>query len=55
MLEGGGGREEWSTGHVDGRPAIHLLQTDLAKSVETPLSPYISPSYGRRLNNTLYL
>jgi hypothetical protein len=28
---------------VDGWPALHLLQTDLAKSVETPLCPYISP------------
>jgi hypothetical protein len=26
-----------------GRPAISLLQTDLAKSVETPLFPYMSP------------
>jgi hypothetical protein len=42
-LQGGGGREEWPPGHVDGRSAIHLLQTDLAKSVETPLDPYISP------------
>jgi hypothetical protein len=29
--------------HVDGRLAVHLLQADLAKSVETPLCPYISP------------
>jgi hypothetical protein len=42
-LEGSGGWEEWSVGHVDGRPAVHLLQTDLAKSVETPLCPYMSP------------
>jgi hypothetical protein len=42
-LEGGGGREEWPAGHVDGQPTIHLPQTDLAKSVETPLCPYISP------------
>jgi hypothetical protein len=42
-LEGGGGREEWPVGHMDGRPIVHLLQTDLAKSVETPLCPYMSP------------
>jgi hypothetical protein len=30
-------------GHVDSRPAVHFLQTDLAKSVETLLCPYISP------------
>jgi hypothetical protein len=42
-LEGGRGREEWLAGHVDGRSTVHLLQTDLAKSVETPLYPYISP------------
>jgi hypothetical protein len=42
-LEGGGGQEEWLADHVDGRPAIHLLQIDLAKSVGTPLFPYISP------------
>jgi hypothetical protein len=41
--KGGGDCEEWSTGHVDGRPALHLLQTDPAKSVGTPLYPYISP------------
>jgi hypothetical protein len=43
LLEDGGGRKEWTVGHVDGQPAIHLLQADLAKSVETPLYPYTSP------------
>jgi hypothetical protein len=28
---------------MDGGLAVHLLQTDLAKSMETPLYPYISP------------
>jgi hypothetical protein len=28
-LEGGGGREEWSAGHVDGWPVVHLLQPNL--------------------------
>jgi hypothetical protein len=42
-LEGGGGLEEWPADHVDCRSAVHLLQTNLAKSVETPLCPYISP------------
>jgi hypothetical protein len=42
-LEGGGGQEESSAGQVDGRSAVHLLQTNLAKLVETPLCLYISP------------
>jgi hypothetical protein len=37
----GGDRVEWSAGHVDGRPAIHQLQTDSIKSVEAPLDLYI--------------
>jgi hypothetical protein len=37
----GGNWEEWSAGHVDGRSAIHHLQTDSIKSVEAPLYPYI--------------
>jgi hypothetical protein len=41
-LEGGGTREECSASHVVGRPAVHLLQTNLARSVETRLCPYIS-------------
>jgi hypothetical protein len=45
-LEGGGCREEWPAGHVDSRSVAHLLQTDVARSVETPLCPYISPSMG---------
>jgi hypothetical protein len=28
-----------------GQPTIHLLQTDHAKSVETPLGPYISKGF----------
>jgi hypothetical protein len=35
--------ESWRGGREVGRLTIHLLQTDLAKSVETPLCPYISP------------
>jgi hypothetical protein len=27
-----------------GRPAVHLLETDLARLVEAPLYPYISPA-----------
>jgi hypothetical protein len=52
-LEGSGGREEWPVGHVYGRPAVHLLQTDLAKLVETPLYPYISPPWLRTQQHTL--
>jgi hypothetical protein len=37
----GGNREEWLDDHVDGRPAIHHLQTDSIKSVEAPLDHYI--------------
>jgi hypothetical protein len=33
--------EEWSVGHMDGRPVVHHLQTDSIKSVEAPLYPYI--------------
>jgi hypothetical protein len=33
--------EEYPTGHVDGRPTVHHLQTDSIKSVEAPLNLYI--------------
>jgi hypothetical protein len=33
--------EECLAGHVDGRPAVHQLQTDSIKSVEAPLDLYI--------------
>jgi hypothetical protein len=33
--------EEWPAGHVDGRSAVHQLQTDSIKSVEAPLDLYI--------------
>jgi hypothetical protein len=33
--------EEWLAGHMDGRTAIHHLQTNLIKLVEAPLYPYI--------------
>jgi hypothetical protein len=36
-----GDQEEWSVGHVDGRPAVHQLQTDSIKSVAAPLDFYI--------------
>jgi hypothetical protein len=39
-LEVSGTQEEWSAGHVDGRPTIHLLQTDLVKLVQAPLYLY---------------
>jgi hypothetical protein len=39
-LRVGGNREEWPAGHVDGRPAVHHLQTDSIKSVEAPLYLY---------------
>jgi hypothetical protein len=37
MLEVGGTWEEWPAGHVDGRSTVHLLQTDLVKSVQALL------------------
>jgi hypothetical protein len=37
----GGNRGEWPTGHVDGRLAVHHLQTELIKLMEAPLYPYI--------------
>jgi hypothetical protein len=36
-----GDREEWLVGHLDGRPAIHHLQTNSIKLVEAPLDLYI--------------
>jgi hypothetical protein len=33
--------EEWSAKHVDGRPAVHQLQTNSIKSMEAPLDLYI--------------
>jgi hypothetical protein len=38
----GGSQEEWLAGHVDGRLAVHHLQTDSIKSVEAPVYPYIT-------------
>jgi hypothetical protein len=40
-LKVSGDREEWPTGHVDGCPAVHQLQTNSIKSVEAPLDLYI--------------
>jgi hypothetical protein len=40
-LKVGGDRVEWSASHMDGRPAVHQLQTDSIKSVEAPLDLYI--------------
>jgi hypothetical protein len=39
-LEVGGIQEEWPPDHVDGHQTIHLLQTDLVKSVQDPLRLY---------------
>jgi hypothetical protein len=47
--------EEWSVGHVDGRPAVHHLETDLSKSVEAPLYPYIRIPMVIFTNITLFL
>jgi hypothetical protein len=50
-----GNGEEWLAGHVDGRPAIHHLQTDLVKSVEAPLYPYIRVPMVEFTHTTLFL
>jgi hypothetical protein len=36
-----GNWEKWPARNVHGRPAVHHLQTDSIKLVETPLYPYI--------------
>jgi hypothetical protein len=51
----GGDREEWPAGHVDGRPAVHHLQTDSIKSVEAPLNLYIRIRTVELTHTTLYL
>jgi hypothetical protein len=47
--------EEWLTGHMDGHPAIHYLQTDSIKSVEAPLDLYIKILTVEFTDTTLYL
>jgi hypothetical protein len=41
-LKVGGDQEEWPGGHLDGRPAVHHLQTDSIKLVDAPLDLYIN-------------
>jgi hypothetical protein len=53
--ESGGNREELPADHVDGRSAIHHLQTDLIKSVEAPLHPYIRIPMVEFTHTTLFL
>jgi hypothetical protein len=50
-----GGNQEWPANHVDGHPAIHHLQTDLIKSVEAPLYPYIRIPTVEFTDTTLFL
>jgi hypothetical protein len=50
-----GNREEWPAGHLDGRPTIHHLQTDIIKMVEAPLYPYIRVLMVEFAHNTLFL
>jgi hypothetical protein len=51
----GGNCKERLAGHVDGRPAIHHLQTDSIKSVEAPLYPYIRILMVEFTHTTLFL
>jgi hypothetical protein len=53
-LRVGGDREEWPASHVDGRPAVHHLQTDLIKSMEAPLDLYIRIHMVEFTHTTLY-
>jgi hypothetical protein len=50
-----GNRKEWPAGHVDGRPTVHLLQTDSTKSVEAPLDLYTRVLTVELTHTTLYL
>jgi hypothetical protein len=50
-----GNQDEWPAGHVDGRPAVHHLQTDSIKSVEAPLYPYIRILTVEFTHTTLFL
>jgi hypothetical protein len=50
-----GNREEWLAGHVDGRPALHHLETDSIKSVEAPLDIYIRILTVELTHTTLFL
>jgi hypothetical protein len=54
-LRVGGNWEEWPAGHVEGRPAVHHLQTDSIKSVEAPLYPYIRILTIEFTHTTLFL
>jgi hypothetical protein len=49
------GRSGRLVGHMDGRPAIHHLQTDSIKSVEAPLYPYIRILTAEFTYTTLFL
>jgi hypothetical protein len=48
-------QEEWLAGHMDGRPAVHHLQTNSMKSVEAPLDLYIMILAVESTHTTLYL
>jgi hypothetical protein len=54
-LRVGGNQAEWLDGHVDGCPAIHHHQTDIIKSVEAPLYPYIRIPVVEFTHTTLFL
>jgi hypothetical protein len=50
-----GNQEEWPAGHVDGRPAVHHLQTGSIKSIESPLDLYIRILVVELTHTTLFL
>jgi hypothetical protein len=47
--------EKWPADHMDGRPAVHHLQTDSIKSVEAPLYLYIRILTVEFTHTTLFL
>jgi hypothetical protein len=51
----GGKWEEWLVGHMDGHLAVHHLQTDSIKSVESPLYLYIKILMVEFTHTTLFL
>jgi hypothetical protein len=51
----GGNQEEWSAGHMDGRPTVHDLETDSIKLMEEPFYLYIRLLRVEFTHTTLFL
>jgi hypothetical protein len=50
-----GNQEEWSAGHMDGRPTDHDLETDSIKLMEAPFYLYIRILRVEFTHTTLFL